>query len=182
MQNRIRQIRKYLGLTQMQFAQRLNRTPGSIAHLEAGRCAITQATIHAICSEYGINEAWLVSGSGDMFAEGCDVKEADKKNAGERIRFIRKRAGLTQQEFARAIGYSMMQISFVELGKTTPSNNFLHKTAQAFNVRFEWLMTGSGPVEAEEAKVDGALIDWLKQNPEIVQELRKRAGLDNRAG
>ena len=85
---------------------------------------------------------------------------------------------MTQIQFCLAIGYSKMQVSFVELGKANPSNTFLQKVASTFNVSYDWLLTGQGKTEAEEVDLDDALIEWLKRNPEVVKELRVRSGPD----
>ena len=193
MQNRIKYIRKHLGITQMEFAKKINRTCGFISDLETGKCNASPTTLRAICSVFGINEKWLVSGVGNMFVEGREVGEANKENVGFRIKQVRKLVGMTQEQFCKAINYSMMQVSFVELGKTTPSNTFLQKVATVFKVSYDWLLTGTGSMvkdraddradKAETDKVDDGLLDsdlieWLKRNPDVVKELRIRSGLD----
>ena len=77
---------------------------------------------NGISIAFGINEAWLVSGIGEMFVDGCDVSETDRENVGLRIREIRKKEKLTQEQFGKAIGYSKIQVHFVESGKANPSN------------------------------------------------------------
>ena len=110
--------------------------------------------------------------------DGCDVSEADRENVGLRIREIRKKEKLTQEQFGKAIGYSKMQVHFVESGKANPSNELIRSVASSFHVSYNWLMTGVGNIEAEEAVVDEKLIEWLKRNPDVVKELRIRSGLD----
>ena len=178
MQNRIKQIRKHFGLSQTQFAEKICKTSSFVSDLENGKSNASTATIQAICSVFGINEAWLISGKGNIFAEGQEVEEPDKENVGIGVKRIRKKAALTQEQFCQAIGYSKMQISLVELGRTTPSNTFLQRVATAFKVNYEWLLTGSGKIEAEEAVVDEKLIEWLKKNPDVVKELKIRGGLE----
>lgn len=113
-----------------------------------------------------------------MFPVGYEKVEVDKKNVGERIRLIRKNAGLTQEQFAEAIGYSKMQVHYVETGKVIPSNELLHQVAVAFHVNYDWIMTGEGETEAAGDIVDEKLIKWLEANPDVVRELRIRGGLD----
>lgn len=175
--DRFKKIRKHFGLSQAQFAERIRKSPGFISNVETDRSEISPSTIQDICSVFGINESWLVSGTGEMFPEGGEVGEADKDNAGARIKLIRKGASLTQEQFAAKIGYSKMQIHSVESGKTVPSNEFLKCVASAFDVNYEWLLTGVGKMEAESAVLDDSLIEWLRQNPEVIRELRSRSGL-----
>ena len=178
--DKIKLIRQHFGLSQAQFAQKINRSPGFISNVETGRSEISESTVHSVCTAFGINKSWIIEGSGEMFADGREVAEADKDTIGPRIRMLRKREKLTQEQFGKATGYSKVHIHYVEAGKVTPSNEMLKRVSDAFHVSYEWLLTGEGEVERgpEEAVVDDELIEWLKKNPEIVKELRIRGGLD----
>ena len=172
--NRVRQIREHFGLTQQQFAQRINKTSGYISLLETGRRQLTEELINTICSVFSINEEWLRSGIGEM-AESAPV-EIDK--IGSRIKGIRKTRGLTQKQFASGIGYTKMHIHFVEVGKINPSDKFLHEVAAVYCVNYEWILTGAGEMNSEGLeKIDEKLISWLNDHPEIIRELRRRSGL-----
>lgn len=67
MKYRIKAIRKTLGFTQQEFADRLNIQRGSIASYETGRISPSNATISLICKELNVSEDWLRNGEGDMF-------------------------------------------------------------------------------------------------------------------
>ena len=71
---RVKIIRKHFGLSQAQFAQKINRSPGFISDIETGKSRVSEQTIKAICLFSGVNKEWLVSGAGEM---GCGVA-ADK--------------------------------------------------------------------------------------------------------
>ncbi len=176
MQQRFKQIRTYFGLSQAQFAQRIHKSPGFVSNVETGRSNVSESTICAVCNAFGVDKSWLKNGSGEMLSE--HHAPADKATVGNRIREIRKQHGLTQQQFADKISYSKMQIHFVEIGKVIPSNELLHQVAVVFGVNYDWLLSGKGQVEASTEGVDDKLIEWLKQNPDIVRELRIRGGLD----
>ncbi len=178
--DRFKLIRQHFGLSQSQFAQKINRSPGFISNVETGRSEISESTVRAVCRVFGINDTWLVSGTGEMFVEGHEVAEADKGTIGPRIRRLRKDHKLTQEQFGKATGYSKVHIHCIEAGKVTPSNEMLKHVSDAFHVSYEWLLTGEGEMErtVEEAVVDDKLIEWLKKNPEVVRELRIRGGLD----
>lgn len=66
MHERIKQVRKSIGLTQQEFADRLGISRGALANYEVGRNEPIDAIIAAICREFHINEAWLRSGVGEM--------------------------------------------------------------------------------------------------------------------
>ncbi len=69
MNERIRALRKELGLTQEKFADRLSMKRNTIATYEIGRNEPIDAVITLICREFNVNEEWLRSGNGDMFIE-----------------------------------------------------------------------------------------------------------------
>lgn len=62
MKDRIKTIRKELGLTQEKFADRLNMKRNTIANYEIGRNEPIDAVISLICREYNVNEQWLRTG------------------------------------------------------------------------------------------------------------------------
>lgn len=62
---RIKQIRRELGLTQQEFAERIGLKQNSIALIESGKRNISDQAVLSICREYGINEEWLRTGWGE---------------------------------------------------------------------------------------------------------------------
>ncbi len=69
MNNRIKALRKELGLTQEKFANRLHMKRNTIANYEIGRNEPIDAVISLICKEFNVNEEWLRSGTGEMFKQ-----------------------------------------------------------------------------------------------------------------
>ena len=67
MNERIKELRKALKLTQQEFADRLNIKRGAIANYEVGRNEPIDAVISLICKEFNVNEEWLRNGTGEMF-------------------------------------------------------------------------------------------------------------------
>lgn len=66
MNERIKEIRKKLKLSQDEFGKRLSITKASISRLESGENNPSAQTIKLICSEFHINEEWLRTGKGEM--------------------------------------------------------------------------------------------------------------------
>lgn len=62
----------------------------------------------------------------------------------ERIREIRKDAGLTLEKFGEKIGISASACSLLESGKTNPSNQTISAICRVFRVNEEWLRNGTG--------------------------------------
>ncbi|MFD6227259.1 Scr1 family TA system antitoxin-like transcriptional regulator [Streptomyces sp. NPDC060232] len=63
-------------------------------------------------------------GSGDGEVEPDD----NLRSFGETVKASRKRAGLTQEQLASLIGYSVQYVGSVEQGRRHPSQKFVHKT------------------------------------------------------
>lgn len=69
MNERIKQIRKELNLTQEEFADKLRIKRGAISNYEIGRNTPIDAVISLICRQFNVSETWLRTGEGEMFIE-----------------------------------------------------------------------------------------------------------------
>ncbi len=69
MNERLKELRKALGLTQEKFADKLNMKRNTIANYEIGRNEPIPAVVTLICKEFNVNESWLRTGEGKMFIE-----------------------------------------------------------------------------------------------------------------
>lgn len=67
MNERIKELRKALSLTQQEFAERLSLKRNTIATYEMGKSVPSDRTITDICEKYNVNEEWLRNGTGEMF-------------------------------------------------------------------------------------------------------------------
>lgn len=64
---RIKDVRKDVGLTQDEFAQMLGTTRGALAQIETGRSRPKEVMLKSILKTYpDLSENWLRYGSGDM--------------------------------------------------------------------------------------------------------------------
>lgn len=94
MGERFKQLRKKLGLSQIEFAKRLGLTRGAISNIEAGKVQPKPLLIDLICSTFGANKEWLVNGTGQMLAERSRDEQimdfVSSAMAGERPNFKRR--------------------------------------------------------------------------------------------
>jgi transcriptional regulator with XRE-family HTH domain len=72
--DRIRQARKTLKLSQAEFAKAIFISNGYIAELECGHKKANDRIIHLISLTFGVSQDWLKSGIGDMFYKTPDEK------------------------------------------------------------------------------------------------------------
>lgn len=66
MNERIRSVRTAAGLTQPEFAEKLGLTKNFISLIENGQREPSDRTVRDICRVFGVNEAWLRTGEGEM--------------------------------------------------------------------------------------------------------------------
>lgn len=64
---RLRSLRKELGLTMEQFGDRVGVKKNTISRIEREANNLTDQMALAICREYGVSEEWLRDGIGEMF-------------------------------------------------------------------------------------------------------------------
>lgn len=69
MNERIKKLRKTLGLTQQEFAENIGIKRNTVAQYEIGRNEPIDAVISLICKAYNVSESWLRDGLGPMFVE-----------------------------------------------------------------------------------------------------------------
>ena len=72
MENRIKSVRENTGLPQGKFAERLNITRNYLNLVENGKRNPSDRLIADICRIFHINENWMQTGEGDMYAETDD--------------------------------------------------------------------------------------------------------------
>jgi len=65
--DRIRLVRKSLGLSQADFAKRIGLTQTSMSMIEMEKSALTEKNIKLICVTFAVDEGWLRTGKGEMF-------------------------------------------------------------------------------------------------------------------
>ena len=67
MKERFKELRKALGMTQQEFADRLAVSRNNIAGYEVGKSTPSESVIRLVCMEFDVNEEWLRTGAGTMF-------------------------------------------------------------------------------------------------------------------
>lgn len=68
MNERIRELRKSLGLTLEKFGEAIGVSRAAMSNLENGNRNITPQMFKSICREYNVSERWLRDGVGEMFS------------------------------------------------------------------------------------------------------------------
>lgn len=82
---RVREVRKSLGLTLDKFGERIGIKKSALSSIENERSSLTDSNIKAICREFNVDYIWLTTGEGEMLVESDDEfrKKIDRIMASE---------------------------------------------------------------------------------------------------
>jgi len=69
MNERFKELRKFLKLSQEEFGKRIGITKASVSRLESGENNPSDQTVMLICNGFNVDETWLRTGEGEMFRE-----------------------------------------------------------------------------------------------------------------
>ena len=73
MNERVKPIRKQLGMTQEQLAQRLGIGKAALSMIETGKAGLSARNRNILVQELNVNPEWLESGKGNMFNAEPDL-------------------------------------------------------------------------------------------------------------
>lgn len=69
MGERVKELRKALGLSGEKFGEKIGLKRNSLSQIETGKNNLSEQNILAICREFNVNEDWLRTGMGEMFKD-----------------------------------------------------------------------------------------------------------------
>ena len=72
--NRIKAVREALDLSQREFGEKLGVSRDVISNIEYGRVQPKKLLLQHMCQQYKVNEHWLETGEGEMFAEDFELE------------------------------------------------------------------------------------------------------------
>ena len=75
---RVKELRKALGLTQEKFGERVGLKKSAISQIESGVNGVTDQLHLTVFREFNVNEDWLRTGEGSMFVESYKDEEITK--------------------------------------------------------------------------------------------------------
>ena len=77
MDERLKQLRKTLGITQQEFADKISIKRNTYAQYETGRNEPIDAVVALICEKFNVDEKWLRAGEGEMFVKKTEDEERE---------------------------------------------------------------------------------------------------------
>ena len=172
MNEKIHELRMYLGLSLRAFGEPIGYTGMHISRFEKNVLIPDERVIQKICEVFHVEPSYF---TGELSVEQAVHKDAEdevKSAAAQRLTSARLEKGLSMWELSRRAGISQPQISMLESGKYQLKRKAGAKLAEALDVGVDWLLTGDEGKKQYPA--DRKLIDWLWEHPEVREELWKR--------
>jgi transcriptional regulator with XRE-family HTH domain len=71
---RIKQLRKELKLTQSAFSSVITISAGQLACIETEKRIVNDRTVKLICDSFNVSDTWLRTGKGPVFVDDKDTK------------------------------------------------------------------------------------------------------------
>ena len=106
MNKRVKEVRKALGLTLEKFGERVGMKKSGLSQVENGSNSVSNQLFSAIVREFNVNEQWLRTGEGEMFAAASThdqvehiVQQALKGNDDFRIQVFTALGEMTDAEW-----------------------------------------------------------------------------------
>lgn len=166
MSERIKKLRKALGLTQQEFAERLNIGRGTLANYEVGRNEPIDAVIALICREFNVNEKWLRTGEGEMILQQTRDEEISsflnellaEESTDFRLRLITALCRLSPQQWDALEAVSLSLLGTVSNpGKDTKAEVEALAQSAANITRAQGLSEKEPDTQASSVKESGAV-------------------------
>ncbi len=98
-------------------------------------------------------------------------KDAHGGSIGSRIKAARLAKGLTQTEFAEALGIVQGFLSGIEGGKKRPSDTLLIALCHHYRINEEWLFTGIGEMFREKDTIERTREDFLTTRTPLFKKI-----------
>ncbi|RGB72922.1 XRE family transcriptional regulator [Coprococcus catus] len=74
---RLKELRNYLGLSQEAFGETVGVTKAAISRIESGINSLSDRMILSIVTQHNVSEEWLRTGNGSMFNAMSEDEELD---------------------------------------------------------------------------------------------------------
>ena len=158
MKDRIREIRKKMGLNMEQFANRLGVTTSTVSMIESGKRNPSSPTIKAICREFHVNEEWLTNGEGEMFTSNrYDKLDAlcDEYHLGDVSKLmIQKFIELPAEDRAVIIKYvQSIAAPFIEPSEEDPEAVYKKEHSESVTRPASYVLNSTAAIGDSEKKV-----------------------------
>ena len=168
---KIVELKDKLGLSRASFAKALDISPSQMARIEAGKVVLSDEFLQKICSTFHVNPGYFEGTVEVDEAVKVVSMEEEMKQVGNRLKQMRMEKGLTLKELSYLVGLSDSQLCLIENGTNKLSEKRAVILGEALEVGVEWLLHGEERNKV--LTVDRKMVEWLKDHPEVREEIWK---------
>jgi len=167
--DRLRQLRRHLGVNQCDFAESIGLKQGSYSDIERGRSGLSNHVKMSLSEKYNVNIDWLVSGEGNMFIN--EFEEFDSPNdvpLKERIKEFANYLNISIRKFESSCGLSNGFVN--NIGKSVGQDK-VEKILNTYpELNEQWLMNGVGNMLNSTSKQENEVSygDFIVMNVPLV--------------
>lgn len=111
MNERIRELRKHLGINQTEFGEKIGLTQKPVSEMERDGGTVTNRNFNAICKAFSVNPDWLRTGQGEMFLE---TREALIKSVAEEYELLPEEIRLLRMYLDLPHEYRVGALNFIK--------------------------------------------------------------------
>ena len=174
MKKKIVELKNKLGLSRASFAKALDISPSQLARIDAGKVVLSDEFLQKICSTFHVNPAYFEGTVEVDEAVKVVSLEEEMKQVGKRLKQARLEKRLTLKELSERVGLSDSQLCLIENGTNKLSEKRAVILGEALEVGVEWLLHGKE--RNKHFPADRKMMEWLKDNPEVREEIWKMMG------
>lgn len=102
MKDRIKMVRKSVGLNQTDFGERIGVKQNTVALYESGSREPSNSVLALICNSFNVNEEWLRTGAGEMFVPITKNQEI--------ALFLERVSSMDDQEFIKRLSLALARM------------------------------------------------------------------------
>ena len=95
---RIKEVRVAMGLTQSSFAKRIAISLSYLTEIENGNKSASERVIRLVSSEFNVDDNWIRSGEGSMLNENVDIQMSNLMSMFKSLNQQFKECALSQME------------------------------------------------------------------------------------
>lgn len=159
--NRVKEVRQSMELSQAKFAQKIGFSQGGINDVEKCKCGVSDRFIFAMNKYLGVNEEWLRTGNGSMYAQ------TDKKDAVEQaLNILMAKYNMDKFEIAMMKNYLEMSPEAKQGFKT-----FLKEVAPTIKAEADEGRVAEGPAGYEVVEKVSNMDSTAEELHQMVDEL-----------
>lgn len=170
---RIKSMRIENKISQDELASKLGLSRTAVSAYEVGRNEPPSDVLIKLSQIFGCSIDYLLGLTDDPY----DYENATN-NLARRIRALRIKNNLTQDELSQRMVLPPKMISFYELGERVPSRKSLIKLADIFDVSVEYLLGETNDTKSEKKKSDLCVLIKLAQGERSQNEYAMHCGID----